>query len=84
MRRHAHITPIVWRRLNRLLPARYDHGALNRRGGSMFGPDLQLIAPAALVAGMAISKRVPTFVLKRKGHSCQKSETTRNERAFIA
>jgi hypothetical protein len=50
----------------------------------MFGPDLQLIAPAALVAGMAISKRVPTFVLKRKGHSCQKSEMTRNERAFIA
>ena len=83
MRRHAHTTPIVWRRLNRLLPARYDHRALNRRG-SMFGPDLQLIAPAALVAGMAISKRVPTFVLKRKGHSCQKSEMTRNERAFIA
>ena len=34
----------------------------------MFGADLQPIAPAALVAGMAISKRVPTFVLKRKGH----------------
>ena len=39
---------------------------------------------AALVAGVAISKRVPTFVLKRKGHSCQKSETTRNDRAFTA
>ena len=83
MRRHAHATPIVWRRLNKMLPAHYDHDALNRRG-SMFGADLQPIAPAALVAGMAISKRVPTFVLKRKGHSCQKSETTRNDRAFTA
>jgi hypothetical protein len=50
----------------------------------MFGADLQPIAPAALVAGMAISKRVPTFVLKRRGHSCQKSETNWNDRAFTA
>ena len=46
------------------------------QGRSMFGADLQTIASAALVAGVAISKRVPTFVLKRRGHSCQKSETT--------
>ena len=83
MRGHAHATPIVWRRLNRLLPARLLTGALNRRR-SMFGADLQPIASAALVGGMAISERVPTFVLKRKGHSCQKSEMTRNDRAFIA
>ncbi len=48
----------------------------------MFGADLQTVASAALVAGMAISKRVPTFMLKRKGHSCRKSETTKNDRAF--
>ena len=71
------------RRLKGCFQPAIDHGALNRRG-SMFGADLQTIASAALVAGVAISKRVPTFVLKRRGHSCQKSETTRNDRAFIA
>ena len=49
----------------------------------MFGANFTA-ASAALVAGMAISKRMPTFVRKRKGHSCQKSEMTRNDRAFIA
>ena len=44
----------------------------------MFGADLQTIASAALVAGVAISERVTTFKLKRRGHSCQKSDTTRN------
>ena len=48
----------------------------------MFRADLQTIASAALVAGVEISNRVPTFVLKWRGHSCQKSETTRNDRAF--
>ena len=50
----------------------------------MFGAGLQTVASAALVAGVAISKRVTTFELKRRGHSCQKSETTRNDRASIA
>jgi hypothetical protein len=69
------------------LPRLFSASMLNRIFGthrSMFGVDLQTIASAALVAGVAISKRVPTFVLKRRGHSCQKSETTRNDRAFIA
>ena len=48
----------------------------------MIGVDLQTIARRLQVAGMAISKRVPTFMLKRKGHSCQKSVTTKNDRAF--
>jgi hypothetical protein len=49
----------------------------------MFGADLQTIASAALVVGMAISKRV-LICAEKEGHSCQKSETTRNDRAFIA
>jgi len=48
------VTRTVWRRLNRLLPARLLTGALNRRGGSMFGADSEPIAPAALVAGVAM------------------------------
>ena len=73
--------PMVWRQLNRLLPAPLLTGALNSRE-SMIGVDLQTIARRLQVAGMAISKRVPTFMLKRKGHSCQKSVTTKNDRAF--
>jgi hypothetical protein len=59
-------------RLNRLLPAPLIIGALNYRVGSTGR------------GRMAIFNRVPTFVLKRKGHSCQKSETIRNDRAFTA
>jgi hypothetical protein len=83
MRRHAHAiqlySPAKQAASSPLLTT-----ARSIAGGPMFGADLQIIASAALVAGVAISKRVTTFVLKRKGHSCQKSEMTRNDRAFIA
>jgi hypothetical protein len=82
MRRHAHATPICMAPTKQAASGPLIDRRAQSQGGSMFGADLQTIASAALVAGVAISKRVPTFVLNRRGHSCQ-SETTRNDRAFI-
>jgi hypothetical protein len=48
----------------------------------MFGADSDYRV-GCIGRGLAKSKRVPTLA-ERKGHSCQKSETTRNDRAFIA
>lgn len=44
----------------------------------------RLILSSSKRTGIAIPKRVLTFVLKRRGYSWQKSESTKNDRAFIA
>ena len=43
---------------------------------------LQPIAPGCIGRGHGNIQAGAYIVLKRKGHSCQKSETTRNDRAF--
>ena len=48
----------------------------------MFGADLQTIASAALVRERGNIQSGAYICAEKEEHSCQKSETTRNDRAF--
>lgn len=68
--------------LKRLPPASLLTGTPNRRG-SMFGADSDYrVGCIGFERGKIQASAY--ICAERKGHSCQKSETTRNDRAFIA